>query len=89
MCPYIKDGYHVQLDGRVVCVAAFGAEDCGNDNKHENTLRGEKKRIHDQYVNMQTIIQFFVNILIKWLIKVYISLLFPFTCNCARSDPSA
>lgn len=27
---------------------------------------------------------FFVNIPIKWLIKINISLLFPFTCNCAH-----
>lgn len=41
-CPYIKDGYHMQLDGRVVCVTAFGAEDCGDDNTHEDTLGGKK-----------------------------------------------
>lgn len=32
----------MQLDGRVVCVTAFGAEDCGDDNKHEDTLREKK-----------------------------------------------
>lgn len=44
------------------------------------THQEEKKLIHEEYVYMHTIIHFFS---IKWLIKIHISLLFPFTCNCA------
>lgn len=66
----IHQGWISYAAGRQGGLFAVGAEDCGDDNKHEDTLSGKKKLIQDQYVYMQTILQFFVNIPIKWLIKL-------------------